>query len=91
MVNKNILKIRKKLDKLDNRFLDLIKKRENLVNEVLKNKKYKKDIVDKKRIAAIIKNIRKKSISKKIDPKITKKIWISMIRAFIDYEYRNFK
>ena len=91
MVNKNILKIKKKLDKLDNRFLNLIKKRENLVNEVLKNKKYKKDIVDKKRIAAIIKNIRKKSISKKIDPKITKKIWISMIRAFIDYEYRNFK
>ncbi len=91
MVNKNILKIRKQLDKLDNRFLNLIKKRENLVNEVLKNKKYKKDIVDKKRIAAIIKNIRKKSISKKIDPKITKKIWISMIRAFIDYEYRNFK
>ncbi len=91
MVNKNILKIRKQLDKLDNRFLNLIKKRENLVNEVLKNKKYKKDIVDKKRIATIIKNIRKKSISKKIDPKITKKIWISMIRAFIDYEYRNFK
>ena len=91
MVNKNILKIRKQLDKLDNHFLNLIKKRENLVNEVLKNKKYKKDIVDKKRIAAIIKNIRKKSISKKIDPKITKKIWISMIRAFIDYEYRNFK
>ena len=28
---------------------------------------------------------------KKIDPKITRKIWHSMIRAFIDYEYRNFK
>ena len=91
MVNKNILKIRKQLDKLDNLFLNLIKKRENLVNQVLKNKKYKKDIVDKKRISVIIKNIRKKSISKKIDPKITKRIWISMIRAFIDYEYRNFR
>ena len=91
MVNKNILKIRKELDKLDNHFLNLIKKRENLVNQVLKNKKYKKDIIDKKRISIIIKNIRKKSISKKIDPKITRKIWTSMIRAFIDYEYRNFK
>ncbi len=91
MVNKNILKIRKKLDKLDNHFLDLIKKREILVNQVLKNKKFKKDIVDKKRISIIIKNIRKKSILKKIDPKITKVIWTSMIRAFIDYEYRNFK
>ena len=27
----------------------------------------------------------------KIDPKITKKIWISMIKAFIEYEFRNFK
>ena len=26
-----------------------------------------------------------------IDPKITKRIWISMIRAFIDYEFRNFR
>ena len=58
---------------------------------MLKNKKYKKDIVDKKRIIVIIKNIKKKSISKKIDPRITKKIWISMIKAFIEYEYRNFK
>ena len=91
MVNKNILKIRKKLDTLDNHLLNLIKKREYLVKQVLRNKKYKKDIVDKKRIAVIIKNIKKKSISKKIDTKITKTIWISMIKAFIEYEYRNFK
>ena len=91
MINKNILKIRKKLDKLDNHLLNLIKKRENLVNQVLTNKKYKKDIVDKKRIAVILRNIKKKSILKKIDPKITKTIWISMIKAFIEYEYRNFK
>ena len=91
MINKKLIKIRKKLDILDNYFLKLIKKRTNLVNQVLKNKKYKKDIVDKKRIAVIIRNIRKKSIKKKIDPKITKTIWISMIKAFIDYEYRNFK
>ena len=91
MLNKNILKIRKKLDTLDNHLLNLIKKREYLVKQVLKNKKYKKDIVDKKRIAVIIKNIKKKSILKKIDTKITKTIWLSMIKAFIDYEYRNFK
>ena len=91
MANKNILQIRKKLDKLDNHLLNLIKKRENLVNQVLKNKTYKKDIIDKKRIAIIIRNIRKKSISRKMDPKITKTIWTSMIKAFIDYEYRNFK
>tara|TARA_B100001057_G_scaffold466310_1_gene523321 strand:+ start:1444 stop:1725 length:282 start_codon:yes stop_codon:yes gene_type:complete len=91
MVNKNILKIRKKLDLLDNQLLKIIKKRTNLVNEVIQNKKFKKDIVDKKRISVILKNIYIKSKNRNIDPKITNKIWKSMISAFIDYEYRNFK
>jgi len=89
MVNKNILKIRKKLDKLDDNLIEIIRKRTRLIDIVIKNKKFKKDIVDKKRISVILKNI--KSKRKKIDPKITKKIWESMINAFIDYEYRNFK
>jgi chorismate mutase len=90
MLNKNILKIRKELDKLDNELLRIIKKRTYLVNKVIKNKKFKKDIIDNKRISVILKNIKRKSISKKIDPKITQQIWKSMIRAFIDYEFRNF-
>ena len=91
MINKNIINIRKDLDKLDNKFLAIIKKRTKLVDLVIKNKKFKKDIVDKKRIAVIIKNITRKSKKMKIDPKITKKIWISMIKAFIDYEFKKFK
>ena len=90
MVNKNILKIRNELDKLDNELLKIIKKRTKLVNLVIQNKRHKKDIVDKKRIAIILKNISKKSKQKKIDPRITLRIWKSMIKAFIDYEYRNF-
>ncbi len=91
MVNKKILKIRKKLDNLDNLFLNLIKKRTSLVDQVLRNKKYKKDIIDRKRIKIIINRIKQKSKKKKIDQIITKRIWTSMIRAYIDYEYRNFK
>ncbi len=91
MVNKNILKIRKKLDKLDNQFLKLIKKRVKLVDQVLSNKKFKKDIIDKKRINVILKDIATKSKKNKIDTKITNKIWKAMIKSFIDYEYRNFK
>ena len=91
MVNKNILRIRNKLDKLDMVFLKLIKKRTFLVNQVLKNKKYKKEIIDRKRIKIILKNIKNKSKKNKVDPKITTRIWKSMIKAFIDYEYRNFK
>ena len=91
MVNKNILKIRKDLDKLDNLLLKFIKKRTLLVDKVIQNKKFKKDIIDKKRIKVILKTIAKKSKINKIDPLITKKIWSSMIKAFIDYEFRNFK
>ena len=91
MVNKNIINIRKELDKLDNILLDVIKKRTTLVNKVILNKKFKKDIIDKKRISIILKNISKKSKKKKIDPKITNRIWKNMIWSFIDYENRNFK
>ena len=91
MLNKNIIKIRKKLDKLDNKFLNLIKIRTNLVNQVLINKKFKKDIIDKKRISIILKAIKSKSKKKNIDEIITKKIWSAMIKAYIDYEFRKFK
>ena len=83
--------IRKKLDKLDNSLINIIKKRTLLVKKVLKLKEYKKEIVDKKRIRKILKNIRNKSIKSGIDPKITKRIWFNMIYAYIDYERRNFK
>ena len=91
MKNKNILLIRKKLDKLDNYLLNIIKRRTKLVDQVIKNKKFKKDIIDRKRIKTILKNIKIKSKKRNLDTKITQKIWMSMINAFIDYEYRNFK
>ena len=81
---KKLLKLRKNLDKLDNSFIKLVKK-------VLKLKEYKNQIVDKKRIKVILDQIRKKSIRNNIDPKITNRIWSNMIKAYIDYEKRNFK
>ena len=91
-INKKKLEIiRLKLDKLDNKLLSLIKFRSKLVNEVLKLKKYKKEIVDKKRIKIILKKINIKSRKLNIDPKITNRIWKNMIWSYIDYERRNFK
>ena len=84
-------KIRSELDKLDNSLIKLIKKRTNLVKKVLALKERKNQIVDQKRINFILRNIKKKSIKNKIDPKITNKIWKNMILAYIDFERRNFK
>ena len=88
--NKKILKIRKKLDILDSKMLNIIKIRTNLVHQVLLNKTSKKQIVDKKRINVILKNIKKKSIKKKLDVKLTQRMWSNMIKAYIDFEYRKF-
>jgi len=88
---KKLNKLREKLDNLDNSFINLIKKRTAIVKEVLKLKETKSQIVDKKRINFILKQIRKKSIKNKIDPKITNKIWKNMILSYIEYEKRNFK
>ena len=83
--------IRIKLDKLDNKLLNLIKYRTSLVKEVLKLKEFKKEIVDKKRINFILNKIKDKSKKLNIDPKITNRIWKNMIWSYIDYERRNFK
>jgi chorismate mutase len=91
-INKKKLNlIRIKLDRLDTELLKLLKKRSNLVNDVLKVKIHKKEIIDQKRINFILKKIEKKSIQIKIDPKITNRIWKNMIWSFIDYEKRNFR
>ena len=88
---KKLNQIRIRLDKLDNDLLKLIKKRSSLVNEVLKIKIYKKEIIDQKRINFILKKIKKKSKQMNIDPKISNRIWKNMIWSFIDYEKETLK
>ena len=88
---KKLSKIRFELDKLDNSLIKVIKKRTNLVKKVLALKDKKNQIVDKKRIQTILRNIKKKSLKNNIDPKITNRIWKNMIWTYIDFERRNFK
>tara|TARA_Y100000590_G_C15317160_1_gene862502 strand:+ start:458 stop:739 length:282 start_codon:yes stop_codon:yes gene_type:complete len=91
MRNIELNKVRNKIDKLDKKLLVLIKKRTDLVKKVIKLKKFKKQIVDRNRIKKVLKNIKKNSIKKKVDPKLTVKIWNSMIKSYIEFEKRNFK
>tara|TARA_B100000035_G_scaffold281131_1_gene261830 strand:+ start:32 stop:322 length:291 start_codon:yes stop_codon:yes gene_type:complete len=88
---KKLIKIRFQLDKLDSILIKIIKKRTILVKKVLALKEKKNQIVDKKRINLILRNIRKKSLINGIDPKITNRIWKNMIWSYIDFERRNFK
>jgi len=84
-------KERKNIDKIDQQIFKLVKKRTSIVKKMLILKKYKHEIVDHKRIKEILLTLRKKSIRNKIDPNITKKIWKSMIWAYVDYQRKMFK
>ena len=88
---KKLIILRKKLDRVDDKLLNLLKIRSNYVKEVLSLKEFKNEIIDKKRIKLILRNIKSKSIKKGIDIKISERVWKNMIYAFIEYEFRNFK
>ena len=88
---KKLLILRKKLDSVDDKLLNLLKIRANHVKKVLSLKEFKKEIIDRKRINLILKNVKIKSLKKGIDPKISNRIWKNMIYAFIEFEFRNFR
>ena len=91
-MNKNKLKqARNKVDQLDQKIFNLIKKRTQIVKYMLGLKKSKREIVDHKRHSEIFKKIKNKSIKNGIDPKITRRIWKAMIWSYIDFQRRNFK
>ena len=54
---KKLIVLRKKLDLLDNQLIKILKKRFNVVQNVLKLKEKKSEIIDRKRINVILNNI----------------------------------
>ena len=91
-MNKQKLKIaRNKIDQLDKNIFNLIKKRTRIVKYMLNLKQFKNQIVDRKRIKIILKNIKNKSIKNDVDPKITTRIWKAMIWGYVDFQRKNFK
>ena len=90
-MNKKKLKIaRRKIDQVDKKIFNLIKKRTQIVKYMLSLKKYRNQIIDHKRINRILKNVRKRSIKDGIDPKLTRRIWSSIIWGFVDFQKKNF-
>ena len=91
-MNKNRLTLaRNKVDQIDQKIFNLIKRRTQIIKYILSLKKFKKEIVDHKRNNEIFRKIRNKSIKNDIDPKITRRIWKAMIWSYVDFQRRNFK
>ena len=91
MNKKKLLIARNKIDKLDKDIFYLIKKRTTIVKYMLSLKGFKSQIVDHKRIKEILKKIKNKSIKNRVDPKITSRIWKSIIWSYVNFQRRNFK
>jgi len=91
MNRKKLNLARNKIDIIDKELFKLIKKRTKIVKYMLTLKKYKKQIIDHKRIKVILKKMRIKSLQNNIDPRITNKIWKAIIWSYVDYQKRNFK
>jgi len=91
MDQKKLKIARQKIDQLDKKIFNLIKKRTLVVKYMLSLKKFKKQIVDHIRINEILKNIKNRSIKNGVDIQITSRIWKSIIWSYIDYQRRNFK
>ena len=92
MINKiKLKKSRNQIDKLDKNIFRLIKQRTKIVKHMLSLKRYKSEIIDKKRMNEVFRYIKKKSIREGIDPEITSRIWKAIIWAYVNFQKKNFK
>ena len=85
--SKNIKKVRKNIDAIDLRILKLL----SLIRkQVIKITKFKKrsEIVDKKRINLMLKNLVQKGKKLKVESFIVVNLWKAMINSFIKLERR---
>ena len=81
----SIEEIRKEIDKIDSRILELISDRKELVVEVVKLKS-RNQIIDRKRIKTILENLEIAAEKKKLPKGLVRSIWTLMIQGFIKYE-----
>ena len=81
--------LRKDIDEIDLKILDLIQKRKDFVTEVVKLKK-RDQIVDQKRIEFILNKLRKEALSRGLAGEFIEEIWTLMIKNFIKYEEKVF-
>ena len=86
-----IYEVRKNIDNVDERLVQLISEREFYVKEALKFKLNKKQIIDKKRINIVLKRIKKLSKKNNVNSLIVERLWKLMIKNFIILENKLFK
>ena len=88
---KNLNEVRKSIDNLDTRLVKLIAEREFYAKQAVKFKNNRSEIIDKKRINAILKRIKILSKKYKVNTLTVEKICLLMIKNFIILEKKLLK
>ena len=81
--------LRKNIDEIDLKILDLIEKRKDLVTKVVKLKK-RDQIIDQKRIEFILNKLKVEASNRGLAVEFIEEIWTLMIKNFIKYEEKIF-
>ena len=88
---KNLKEVRKNIDNVDTRIVKLIAEREFYAREAVKFKTDRGQIIDRKRINAVLSRVKKLSKKYRINNLNVEKIWKLMIQNFIILENKLFK
>jgi len=86
---KSLEVLRKNIDEIDLKILDLIEERKDLVTEVVKLKK-RDEIIDQKRIEFILNKLKVEASKRGLALEFIEEIWSLMIKNFIKYEEKIF-
>ena len=81
--------LRKFIDEIDLKILDLIQKRKDLVTKVVKLKK-RDQIVDQERIDFILEKLKTEALKRGLAVEFIEEMWTLMIKNFIAYEEKIF-
>ena len=85
----SLKELRKSIDEIDLKILDLIEKRKDLVTKVVSVKK-RDQIIDQKRIEFILNKLEVEASKRGLAVQFIKEIWTLMIKNFIKYEEKIF-
>ncbi len=81
--------LRKEIDALDLKILDLISERKEIVTRVVKLKD-RDQIIDNERILSIHKKLKLEAEKRRLPKKFIANVWDLMIESFIEYEKKIF-
>ena len=85
----SLKELRKNIDEIDLKILDLIEKRKDLVTKVVSVKK-RDQIIDQKRIEFILNKLKVEASNRGLAVEFIEEIWTLMIKNFIKYEEKIF-